>query len=343
MNNSATHTNRLQPKTVKVQLVTWLLFYIFLLLYMMQKWEHPGFGFWSATVGTIFYASAVYGNALLLIPRFYKQHKQGLYFFLSALFLLVLMAVRVGIDYFFLYSLHPTLYGLTSYHFSFVFITNLLAFLFGALLRIAVDHVVLLRRQDEMRAQHAATELAMLKAQVQPHFLFNSLNNIYYLAYTKNERTATVVAKLSDIMRYFVDEAPKENLPLATEIHFLENYIELEQIRMVNRANIQFDINVKDTGMAIPPMLLMPLVENIFKHGIDKTLPENTVSITLEEHNGKLVFTTENGVVQDDTRGTSGQGLANLQKRLALLFGDNYAFKTHVDNNRYTAILTFAI
>ena len=106
-------------------------------------------------------------------------------------------------EYKILLPLHLKFYSWTLSHFSFVFITNFLAFAFGALLRISIDYLSLLRRQQEMKTRQVATELNLLKAQVQPHFLFNTLNNIYYLAYTKNERTPEVIAKLSDIMRYF--------------------------------------------------------------------------------------------------------------------------------------------
>jgi hypothetical protein len=276
----------LHKKLLRVQAAVWVLFYIFLLLYAIQKWEHTVYGFWAVTIATITYLVAVYGNAAWLIPRYYQAGRKTTYFIWSTLFVALLVVIRMYAEIQVLLPLHLTFYNWALPHFSFVFLTNFLAFMFGALLRITIDHIHLLRTQEEMRNQQMASELNLLKAQVQPHFLFNTLNNIYYLAYTKNERTAEVVARLSDIMRYFVDEAPKERVPLLTEIDFLENYIELEQIRMLHQAEIEFDRNTINDAIIIPPMLLIPLVENIFKHGVDKSVEKNDVVITLEQQDG---------------------------------------------------------
>jgi hypothetical protein len=271
----------LKRRIARLQIAVWGIFYVFLLLYTMQKWEFPQFGFWAATIATVAYFLAVYCNAHWLIPKFYKRGKKIQYYILSILVLTVLQLIRMYAEYKILLPLHLKFYSWTVSHFSFVFITNFLAFAFGALLRVSIDYLSLLRRQQEMKTRQMATELNLLKAQVQPHFLFNTLNNIYYLAYTKNERTPEVIAKLSDIMRYFVDEAPKEKVPLSTETQFLKNYIELEQIRMLHPVQPEFVI-AADESLMIPPMLLIPLVENIFKHGVDKTMEENEVCIGLK-------------------------------------------------------------
>ncbi|WP_315821852.1 histidine kinase [Paraflavitalea speifideaquila] len=243
----------LRKKLLRVQAIVWVLFYFFLILYAIQKWENPMYGFLSVTVATTTYLIAVYGNATWLIPRFYQTNRRSLYFLYATLFLAALVMIRMYAEQQVVLPMHSTFYNMGLPHFSFVFITNFLAFMFGALLRITIDYVHLLRKQEEMRNQQLASELNLLKAQVQPHFLFNTLNNIYYLAYTKNERTAEVVARLSDIMRYFVDEAPKERVPLLTEINFLENYMELEQIRMLHQAAIEFDSNMINDSLIIPP------------------------------------------------------------------------------------------
>ena len=333
----------LRKKLLRIQAAVWVLFYIFLLLYAVQKWENPIYGFWSVTIAIVTYLIAVYGNAAWLIPRYYQANRRPLYFIFSALFVAILVAVRMYAENQVLLPLHLTFYNWTLPHFSFVFITNFLAFVFGALLRITIDYVYLLRKQEEMRNQQLASELNLLKAQVQPHFLFNTLNNIYYLAYTKNERTAEVVARLSDIMRYFVDEAPKERVPLLTEIDFLENYIELEQIRMLHKAAVIFDRNSTNDALIIPPMLLIPLVENIFKHGVDKSVEQNDVVITLEQQDGYLHFTTKNSHYDHECRSKGGVGLTNLRKRLTLLHGNDFTLNTEKTAHCFTATLKFPV
>ena len=139
--------------------------------------------------------------------------------------------------------------------------------------------------------QKSQAELNLLKSQVQPHFLFNTLNNIYYEAYREAPRTAKLIERLSDIMRYFVDESPKDEVSLGTEIQFLENYIALEKIRI--RGEIELDF-IKDcnSDLRIPPMLLMTFVENIFKHGIDKSSSQNKIELSLVQQDGYLLFQT---------------------------------------------------
>jgi len=337
------HTNHpMRRKLILLQVAIWVIFYVFLLLYTMQKWEFPKFGFWAATIATIFYFIAVHANASWLIPRFYKKGKQFQYFVLSFVLLCALLMTRMFVEYKVLFPLHLKFYGWSLAHYSFVFITNFLAFAFGALFRVSIDYISLLHEREEMKTRQMATELNLLKSQVQPHFLFNTLNNIYYLAYTKNERTPEVIAKLSDIMRYFVDEAPREKVSLSTEIQFLKNYIELEQIRMLHPVELSFSINANDTVM-IPPMLLIPLVENIFKHGVDKTIEKNKVCLHLEQQNGSLVFSTANMVNEIKKGGESGMGLRNLRKRLKLLYPDKFKLMTGVENNKFNATLTFPL
>lgn len=337
------HTDPLLKKKLRtLQVAIWTIFYVFLLLYTLQKWEYPVYSFWAATIATAFYFIAVYSNASWLIPQFYKKGKRVAYIVLSVSLIAILLLSRMAVEYLVLLPLHLKFYSWSLSHFSFVFITNFLAFAFGALLRVSIDYLSLLRQQEALKTRQMATELNLLKSQVQPHFLFNTLNNIYYLAYTKNERTPEVISKLSEIMRYFVDEAPKERVPLSTEIQFLRNYIELEQIRMLHPVQPSFSVKA-DKSLLIPPMLLVPLVENIFKHGIDKTIEHNEVCIELRLTNGHLQFTTRNTINRHEKKQDSGVGLANLARRLDILYGDQYELNTSCENNIFTVILKFPV
>ncbi|WP_276484564.1 sensor histidine kinase [Paraflavitalea pollutisoli] len=333
----------LRRKLLRMQAAVWIFFYVFMVLYAIQKWERPSYGVWSVTIATITYLVAVYGNTAWLIPRFYRTNRLTAYFLLSSVLIGILVAGRMYAEQQVLLKSHSTFYNLGLPHFSYAFITIILAFMFGALLHITIDHMHLLRKQEEMRHQQLAAELNLLKAQVQPHFLFNTLNNIYYLAYTKNDKTAEVVAKLSDIMRYFVDEAPLERVPLRTEVEFLQNYIELEQIRMLHQASLTFDYEGINDAQLIPPMLMITLVENIFKHGIDKSVPQNKVVISLQQDGGYLVFSTRNSHYNLEHNGKGGVGLTNLRKRLQLLFGNDFTLTTEKNEQCYTATLKFPV
>jgi sensor histidine kinase YesM len=153
---------------------------------------------------------------------------------------------------------------------------GILIFLLSFIFRIAIAYFDLKRQSEEIIVQKTQAELNLLKSQVQPHFLFNTLNNIYYEAYLEAPRTAALIERLSNIMRYFVDESPKQLVSIGTEVQFIENYIELEKIR------IRYDISITftkecDAALSIPPMLLMAFVENVFKHGIDKSSVGNRI------------------------------------------------------------------
>jgi LytS/YehU family sensor histidine kinase len=159
---------------------------------------------------------------------------------------------------------------------------------------------------------------------VQPHFLFNTLNNIYSLANIKSDNTKVAIAKLAGIMRYFTEDAPKEKVPLQTEIDFINNYISLEQLRMLHP--VKFNIHFSNENILLPAMLLMPFIENLFKHGIDKTKESNEAELQLSIANNRLHYTVKNKICPNMKNG-SGFGLANLKKRLDLLYGNEYTMQ----------------
>jgi len=162
---------------------------------------------------------------------------------------------------------------------------------------------------------------------------------MYYEAYMDSPRTALLIERLSDIMRYFVDQSSLETVPLATEVQFLDNYIALEKIRIRPEPEIEFEKQY-DGGRPIPPMLLMTFVENIFKHGIDKISGINKIEISLVHQNGYLYFKTKNAINRHAGRTISdGLGLKNLRKRLSILYDDHFELETVNDGQYFTASL----
>jgi sensor histidine kinase YesM len=331
-------------KLIWLQCATWIFFFLFLLLYSVQKWETLYLAVLSCAIGVGSYIICVYINALWLMPAFYRKKRKTEFFIYSVLFLAALIFFRMAVEYWLLYPYHKQwFYNFSLAQFSFCTITISLAFIAGAMLNTLDQYIDLQRKHDSMHLQQTAAELNLLKAQVQPHFLFNTLNNIYYLAYTKSDLAATVIARLSSIMRYFVDDAPKEKVPLSTEISFLKNYIELEQIRMLHAASLSFDHEGLDEMVRIPPMLLIPLVENIYKHGVDKSVPDNEICIQLKMEKGYLHFNTANTVHPVEKGSGSGVGLDNLRKRLQLLFGNDFTLTTEQSGHQYKVQLIFPV
>jgi LytS/YehU family sensor histidine kinase len=279
---------------------------------------------------------AVYGNSLFFMPRYFTQKKIFIYLIYSFLFLLTVVVIRILLEYKLMLPFHKKFFFLDFSHFALGFLTVTTAFLFGGFLYAAKSYVGLLKKQEVMKTQQIAAELNLLKQQVQPHFLFNTLNNIYSLAHAKSDNTKFAIAKLADMMRYFTETAPKEKTPLQTEIEFIKNYIDLEQLRMVYPLKISMEITTSNVN--IPTMLLMPFVENLFKHGVDKTINTNEAHIQIQISDEKLTYFVKNTMQATDKK-ISGSGLSNLKKRLELMYGDNHIFSAKCKDHFFEALM----
>ena len=297
---------------------------------------------WSA-LNVSWYAVIIYGNIRLFYPRLYEKGHVVLYVLASAVLLIGVGVTRTWLNItiynrFFVTAEMPA-EKFDRWRFVYNTLTGVAIFVLSFVFRIAMAYFRIKRQAEQMLEQKGLAELNLLKSQVQPHFLFNTLNNIYYEAYREAPRTAQLIGRLSDIMRYFVDESPREKVALSTEIKFLENYIALEEIRIRHGVTVNFDKEY-DGEPLLPPMLLMTFVENLFKHGIDRGAPGNTISLSLAQQDGHLLFTTENALPENAPVPTKpGFGLQNLEKRLKLLYGDRFVLNTTRTLTHYKAFL----
>ncbi len=165
-------------------------------------------------------------------------------------------------------------------------------------------------------------QLQFLKAQINPHFLFNTLNNIYALAVIRSEKTADMVLKLSDLLRYVIYDGQQNKVLLRREVIFIKKYIELFQMRNETPRNITFEVKGNTDEFRMEPMIMIPLVENCLKHCDFETNEEAFVNINLEVKEGKLYFSTRNSKNDQDVQkdSTGGVGLENIKKRLSLKY-----------------------
>lgn len=328
---------------IQLQQAVWVSVFVVIMLSLLPM-DSFGQAFAYAIIYTAFYATIIYGNILWLFPRLY-QRGYIVWYVLAVIAFLFSVGITRG---FVTLTVYNTFFALKPEAMTFKVLSSfivggVLIFLLSFIFRIAIAYFELKRQSDEIIAQKTQAELNLLKSQVQPHFLFNTLNNIYYEAYLEAPRTAGLIEQLSNIMRYFVDESPKQVVSIGTEIQFIENYIELEKIR------IRYDIRIKfekhcDASLSIPPMLLMTFVENIFKHGIDKSSTDNRIDISLLQDDGRLIFTTENTMPQVPPHAAStGFGIANLRKRLELLYKDDFELTTQNNGDIYHARLNIPL
>jgi hypothetical protein len=325
------------------QILVWALIYALLVLYNVREDGVNTVGILVSTINIVFWITAMYSQAIFLVPLFFSKEKKLYYISYSIITLIVLVAVKANVDYIMFYKrLNLShFYNLHLAHIAFVVLTTFLCFIIGFLLRISLDYINLLKHQEQLKNQHLQHELNLLKQQVQPHFIFNTLNNIYSLANRKSEKTPEMIGRLGDIMRYFVHDASRELVTLETELAFIRNYIALEQIRMVHPVNVNYQLTIKDEHILIPPMLFIPLIENYFKHGIDKTKQDNRVTIRLESDASQLTIEIYNLLLSKNDNTESGTGLKNLQKRLQLLFPEKHTFSADSKNRIFMA--TFQI
>lgn len=329
-----------KSKFFRYQLAGWLAAYSLFTLYTYQRFCELLYATGLSTSAFISFAVIIYAYSIYIYPRLYP--KSAVLFFMALLALIsVVSLIRMYVEFYLLSELfgRKSFFTTGSAHFSYVLVTNFVALVLGVLLKGVSESFLLKEKQKELEKWRLMTEMKLLKAQLQPHFLFNSLNNIYYEAYKESPKTARLIEKLSEIMRFFVDASVKEKIPIGLEITFIRNIIDMEQIRCHNAIMIEI-VDKVNPDINVPPMLMIPLVENVFKHGIDKRQTDNHISILTEKLAEGILFLVRNRIYpREKESGPSGTGLKNLKERLNLLYGGKYELQTVEENGFYTATL----
>jgi len=192
-------------------------------------------------------------------------------------------------------------------------------------------------RIEEEKRKSAEAELTWLKNQLNPHFLFNTLNNISSLTQIDPDKAQESIEQLSDLLRYALYDSDKDLVPLSGEIEFMDNYIGLMSLRCNEMTSVEKDFSVTDNDTRIAPLLFISLIENAFKHGVNARFP-SFVRVRMASEGSDLLFTCENSSFEKGgTDGIgSGIGLENLQRRLELLYPDSFEYKSGNDGTTYT-------
>lgn len=219
---------------------------------------------------------------------------------------------------------------------------------FGVYSVVAIVVVVHLAKQwylsqqekQQLRNEKLEAELKLLKAQIHPHFLFNTLNNLYSLTVTESRKAPEIVYKLSQLLSYMLYDSNKTTVPLQMEIDYIENYITLEKIRYEERLDVSLNIFNNIDQISIAPLLILPFVENSFKHGFSNEIGKVWVNIDILTTDNQLIIKVENskGKVETVKNEVGGIGLFNVRKRLELIYKDRYELNI-VDEETYLIIL----
>lgn len=329
---------------VLYQWAAWLLAFGLVVAYLAQRIHHLAYVCTFTLVAFGSYAAVIYGYIYGLYLRLYRRLPGPVFGLVVGAYLGLVGAVRLGLEAHVVQPLFPQAHrgflNSSRAHMGYVGVTICFAFAFGLLARAALRSVTLQQQKEELEHQQLQAEMNLLKAQVQPHFLFNTLNNIYYEAYLEAPRTADLVEKLATLMRYFVDLSRQEQVPLSAEVAFLRNYMALEKIRF--RHALRIDLHVAAApDLAVPPMLLMPLVENLFKHSFDKRQATNAATLHLAHADGWLTFETTNALLPAPVAPPAGGGfgLRNLRQRLRLLYGTRFELSAQPEHGQFVARL----
>ncbi len=299
----------------------------------MDETSRPGHKrsdfFYLGMANKVFWVIVFYCNTQFLIPKILYKKKYFSFFaiqlitFLSIVYFDKLLFILLKIQH--------------TYHFSRVIFHNFSPFIFTSLASIAFKSVWD-KFQNELAAQAKAsenlkTELAFLRSQISPHFLFNVLNNIVAMIRLKSDNLEQTVLNFSNLLQYMLYETDEEKVYLETEVQYLKSYIELQKQRFGNKINIKSSIGIDARAFTIEPMLLIPFVENAFKHGYIVRQP--TIEIDLELNHNVLVFMTKNSfdIHNHPKDKVSGIGLTNVRRRLELLYKNKHELSICSDDS----------
>lgn len=299
--------------------------------------------FLDASLHVLIIAGIAYLNYFYFLPRFLKHKNTGRYLleFLPPLIITIALHVYVkrliygGLESGrgnFLYAERFLIQNTLSVIFIVVFI---------GMLRFAEDWFQLEARKKEIENEKLTAELRFLKAQINPHFLFNTLNNLYYLAFTQSPKTTEVIDKLSQMMRYMIYESNHPKVLLTKEVEYMENYISLEKLRLDDQVPITFETHGDLQGVMIEPFLFITFLENAFKHGVSTNATDAWVKAEITLTAQQCVYSVANSrlpsqVVQEEK---SGIGLQNLRRRLELSYPGRYELSVRDEPEEYAVQL----
>ncbi|GAA3640064.1 sensor histidine kinase [Flavivirga jejuensis] len=293
-----------------------------------------------------------YTSIYYLIPYFLNRKKTLLFIFWLVILLIIMYAIYI----FFKSSYYDPKYyeylspilkeqaelsfweRFTSFY---AFLSKSIKFLTPATLLLITRFYKNQQKYLKLNEQKKIAELTALRHQLNPHFLFNTLNSLYALAIKKSDETPEVIEKLSDILDYILYRCESTFVPLNKEIELIKNYLSLEKLRYRKRVNITFSEQIIDTNAKIAPLLLLTLVENAFKHSVSQELKEAFISIKISTIKNQIIFDIKNSKpkLRVDKNKIEGIGLSNAKKQLELLYENRYSLYIKDEKESYHVTL----
>lgn len=285
----------------------------------------------------------------VLIEHFMKRGRVVLFILLSIMAIVVWAAAATAIDACFLHWIDGHPFDEMSF-FPFILVAFLVR-LIWFIATYAITVIFYFQRKeneekiisDRLKSEKLDMELRYLKSQINPHFLFNALNNIYSMVYTHDDNAADGVLKLSEMLRYVLADCQAEVIPLGKEIHYIENFIDFQMMRMAGQRDVVLEQDIEKEDYMIAPMLLQPIIENCFKYSRLETRSEGYVHVSIWQKGNRFRFIAENTIAPNALpiadNGTeekkSGIGQKNVRQRLMLHYGEDYVFDIQQKDELY--------
>ncbi|WP_298530928.1 sensor histidine kinase [uncultured Algibacter sp.] len=291
----------------------------------------------------------VYINIYYLIPKFILRKKYWNYILSLAMMLVLVYLVRTGLNYL---LVTKEIWPEAEDPAKFMELNHIIAVILGELyvigfvtaIKIVIEWSIEKKRNEDLAKLQMSTELKYLRTQIQPHFFFNTLNNLYALTLQKSDNAPRLVIKLSDMMQYILYEVKSSKANLLEEINHINNFIDIERLRFKDKVEAELDITGTIDDVKVPPLLLLSFVENCFKHGM-KGNDKLKIMMSFEMLNNEyLKFTLTNNFNPDVLSvENNGIGNENAKRRLNLLFSNNYVLDTSVEGDVYKLFLKIPV
>jgi len=333
----------------RYHVIFWLCYFTFNVVKWGSYFEDYSYAFKSNLVEFPLNMLIAYFNIYFLLPRFILLGKYKRYVLMLLVSLAVVYVVRTELTYLLVSeNVWPERESNVRSEFTFdhivevtlgyIYVTGLVT-----AIKLTFDWTYELERVKQLQKIQLRTELNFLKSQIQPHFFFNTLNNLYALSLAKSDAAPSVILKLSDIMQYVLYDVQEPKVRLFNEIKYINNYIDLERLRFGDDIDATVDIEGDIEGVNLPPLLFLPFIENCFKHS-DKKNNDVRIRIEFKVVNDSLEFRVMNYFSNKSASlPRKGIGNKNVRRRLELLFNVNFELATEIDGNTYNVFLKIPI
>lgn len=323
----------------------WLCIFLYhWLVYGALHDAYEGYFYWSL-LNTVILAIATYFSIYILIEKYFLTGKKREFIIIGTTALISFAVVRRILNYYLIFK-H---FFAEKCNLPLFFVPKIFAEGFGIAMLSAMGVMFYFinkwseerENNQQLLNEKLAAEMELLKSQVQPHFIFNTLNNIYALSITNSSLTSEMIYRLSGLLSYMMYDSKKDFIPIEKEIEYINHYVKLQKLRLSHQLDFAINVYNRIEGIMIPPLMILPFVENCFKHGIGRDA--SWISIDFSSNEKELIIKIENSLSKENEmpqkNDNSGIGIQNIKNRLNIIYPDNHSLKMIKGENSYLVVM----